>query len=115
MAESVRPPHATIPPEFRLPLVDPATVEQYDADTPNLETTVRELHATNDDLLLWIRRRATELFPDDLAMREQAVQLALGALSIAQNQVLKDNLVLQFDAFSSIDTGATQHETPPAA
>jgi hypothetical protein len=93
-----------IPLEFRLPVVQDATVEQYDFRPPDFEAQLQEFTGENRRLLQWIRAEATRLFPDDLIARKAAISLSLGALSLTQNQQLHDTLSQHFD-----------EDVPPAA
>jgi|GEM_PF-6365361 len=81
-----------------LPEVSPKTIKQYHCGPQSFEMSLADLTHNNYELVLWIRFKATELFPDDLAARRNAIKLTLDTLNIIQNQKLIELLASHYGA-----------------
>jgi len=93
-------------------VVNPGVIAGFEKDDVHPETLLRydRLFESNPDLALWLRRRATQIEPDDLDERGSIAQLALEALDIVDRQIAVNGLQKLFEMPS-----APESNLPPAA
>ena len=71
--------------------VNPATIRQFERGQHDPQRLYSRLFAHNQNLALWLRRRAAELAPD-VEDREEITTLALELAGILANQSVIDDL-----------------------
>jgi hypothetical protein len=71
--------------------VNPATIIQFERGQHDPQRLYSRLFAQNQNLALWLRRRAAELAPD-VEDREEMTTLALELAGILANQTAIDDL-----------------------